>query len=60
MNENGFIKIYLRKTSGAGDKITINPQVTAKQIYQFTSHLFSLPEKSFDLFFKGQKILDTN
>ncbi len=48
-----FLCIYLRTTNGAGEKITVNPLVTTKQLYGFTSQILKMGERKLDLYFRG-------
>ena len=58
MYETNFFKLYLRQTSGAGEKIIINPLVTLRQLYNSVGQIFNLADKSFDIYFKGEKLLE--
>lgn len=59
MSDNNFLKIYLRLTNGTGEKVSVNPLLTSKMLYNWVTQIFSLPEKSFDLVVRGMRIIDT-
>lgn len=59
MSDNNFLKIYLRLTNGTGEKVSVNPLLTSKMLYNWVTQIFTLPDKSFDLVVRGVRIIDT-
>lgn len=53
MNDMKFLCIYLRKTNGAGEKVTVNPLVTTKQLYGFANQVLKMGDRKLSLYFRG-------